>query len=562
MTDKTMPPNKNSLGSPPTAAVANAVARNNNNKKRGTRSNVAVDIPQRRGPGFEDENEFFRAAASPADVAAGEKPLMAIATGQTRSSQRATRQTARGKPRRSLPGQAKPETTANPAPVKASKAATRAMQAAREGRLSHISPSDLSTVSTAPPTPASVAAVNETTESPIVTQQDSFVDEDELTTTVTQHGNAAIQGSPEPLGMDEEPEDDDDELVPPPPPPPPPQVTAESQEEGQQFDEADGDFPMFDDDDDDDDNKEGEGFQLSDQNEQDDVGLPSEIDAEEKKSDDLNDIPSEDEQPKSALKTPKSALKTPRSDNRASDDDGDDDGEGLEEDKEGDGFNMVHDPETPESVREDRIRKEEQALEQKRKKKARKEPTTQDFSDEETPAKSTTSRRKKKHRVAFKASPEGYPVGPREYSTVPISDLKGSPDNSDLRRSRRVHQKPLAFWKNERPLYAPHNEDGLIGEAMGNMPVVSSYQTALPTPRKKKKVPEKTSKGKGKRGRPARVALDETPFDARKLKRKYDYLDGEECMVWDDGAKEVKEQSEYYCRVVCLTLWLFIFSIH
>ena len=533
-----MPPAKN-IGSP-TSAVANAV------RKRGGRSNVAIEIPKRRGGSdLDDENLYFRTAASPADAAAGEKPLVAIATGQTRSQLRSStrQQPTRGKPRRSLPGQGRAEAAETTAPVKTSKATTRVLQAAKEGRLSHISPSDLSTVSTAPPTPASVAAASASeTESPMVTQQHDdapAVEEEEHTTTVAQQGNDAdhhrgseaadIQGSPESLGIHVEPDDQDDELVPPPPPP----VTADSQEP---FHETEEDFPMFDNDDDDDDRHDS----------QDDVGLPSEIDAEEKKSDDLN-APSDDEQsPKSALKTPRSAKKHSRTPGNEDDGGIHDNGEHFDGDnEESDGFNMVHDPETPESVREDRVRKEEQELEQTRKRLAR----TDDLSDVETPAKSTKGRKKKKHRVAFKASPEGYPVGPRDYVTVPVSDLKNSPDKSNCRRSQRAHHKPLAFWKNERAIYAAHDVKGKVGEAMGNMPVVASYVNALPTPRKKKAVPK--GKAKGKKGRPStptssRVALDETPFDARKLKRKYNYIDGEEGLVWDDGAKDVKEGSEFF----------------
>ena len=522
-----MPPPKD-IGSP-TTAVANAV------RKHGTRSNVAVEIPKRRGgKDFEDENEFFRAAASPADVAAGEKmPLAAIATGQTTRSQLRSstrKQAARVQPRRSLPGQGKAEAEAS---VKPSKTTARILQAAKEGRLSHISPTDLSTVSTAPPTPASIAVASRLeTESPMVTQQQdennnntpATDDAEQTTTAVAEQGDgteaADIQGSPESLGIHVEPDDHDDELVPPPPPP----VTAESQEPS--FNEAEEDFPMFDNHDDGDDRHDS----------QDDVGLPSEIDAEERQSDDLN-APSDDE------RTPKSPLKTPKSAGKKHDSVEHFDGDN----EESDGFNMVHDPETPESVREDRVRKEQQALEQKRKKQAR-DAQTDDLSDVETPAKSTKGRKKKKHRVAFKASPEGYPVGPRDYVTVPVSDLKNSPDKSNCRRSQRAHHKPLAFWKNERAIYAAHNEKGSLGEAMGNMPVVASYVNALPTPRKKKAVPA-AKKTKGKNGRAStptssRVALDEAPFDARKLKRKYDYLDGEEAMIWDDGAKEVKEESE------------------
>eukprot|EP00804_Cyclotella_cryptica_P026065 CCRYP_013929-RA/>CCRYP_013929-RA protein AED:0.27 eAED:0.27 QI:0/-1/0/1/-1/1/1/0/322 len=72
-------------------------------------------------------------------------------------------------------------------------------------------------------------------------------------------------------------------------------------------------------------------------------------------------------------------------------------------------------------------------------------------------------------------------AGPSVLSTLdelPVVSPPASNDNRDakLRRSTRTKVKPLEFWNNERPIYGPHNEIGLLGEAMGNMPVVVGVQ--------------------------------------------------------------------------------------
>eukprot|EP00804_Cyclotella_cryptica_P024411 CCRYP_015871-RA/>CCRYP_015871-RA protein AED:0.25 eAED:0.25 QI:0/-1/0/1/-1/1/1/0/288 len=75
----------------------------------------------------------------------------------------------------------------------------------------------------------------------------------------------------------------------------------------------------------------------------------------------------------------------------------------------------------------------------------------------------------------------GKKAGPSVLSTLdklPVVSPPASNDNRDakLRRSTRTKVKPLEFWNNERPIYGPHNEIGLLGEAMGNMPVVVGVQ--------------------------------------------------------------------------------------
>ncbi|KAL7513972.1 hypothetical protein ACHAXN_012494 [Cyclotella atomus] len=46
------------------------------------------------------------------------------------------------------------------------------------------------------------------------------------------------------------------------------------------------------------------------------------------------------------------------------------------------------------------------------------------------------------------------------------------------RRSTRNRIAPLEFWRNERQVYGTHRESGMLGEAMGNMPVVIGVQRA------------------------------------------------------------------------------------
>ena len=81
-------------------------------------------------------------------------------------------------------------------------------------------------------------------------------------------------------------------------------------------------------------------------------------------------------------------------------------------------------------------------------------------------------------------------------------------EDPSLRRSRRARFVPLQFWKNEKLIYEAQNEEGILGMAMGDMPVVAFVQKAQPTPykevkrtapakKKKKKKDGKRKSGKG-----------------------------------------------------------------
>ena len=188
-----------------------------------------------------------------------------------------------------------------------------------------------------------------------------------------------------------------------------------------------------------------------------------------------------------------------------------------DDDKEGEGFAIVHDPETPESVRTERIQRER---ERKKKSKHKKKDVT---SVAQTSVQPKKPKRSKK--MVTYSSPLGYPAGNREYEFVPVSDLKDSPRDDGRRRSRRARTKPLAFWKNERPLYGAHNETGILGKAMGNMPVVTAFIAAQPTPYKKRKMhaitrkPNNSNEKKKTANHAGVVDVEDTPFDSRKLRK-------------------------------------------
>jgi centromere protein C len=238
---------------------------------------------------------------------------------------------------------------------------------------------------------------------------------------------------------------------------------------------------------------------------------------------------------------------------------------------EGPGFNMVHDPETPLTVREDRAKKEMEKVREERRKQ-RKEKGLESESDDnneddgDEDSKSTPGKKSKKHkknknrRVVF--SPKGIPIANRDYETVPITALiEGSPDEDGPRRSRRAKVSPLEFWRGEKMQFGAHNEHGYIGKALGDMPVVTGIQKALPTPYKKRKqVGRKkgANKSSGKNdSSDTTTSIAEVEFNSKKLRRKYKFHDGEEAYLWDDIAEETADQSKLI-RPASFLLLLFI----
>lgn len=231
---------------------------------------------------------------------------------------------------------------------------------------------------------------------------------------------------------------------------------------------------------------------------------------------------------------------------------------------EGPGFNMVHDPETPLTVREDRAKKEVARLREERRKKNREngiESESEDNKDDaeedsKTPEVKRSKKNKKKNNRRVVFSPKGIPTGNREYETVPIGALiEGSPDDDGPRRSRRAKFKPLQFWRGEKLQYGAHEERGYIGKAFGDMPIVTGVQKALPTPYKKRKQVTKKSaptKGSRKKNSDDDSAEDEE-YNSRKLRRKYKYNDGEEALLWHDILEENNDQSKICVLYVLLS---------
>jgi len=157
---------------------------------------------------------------------------------------------------------------------------------------------------------------------------------------------------------------------------------------------------------------------------------------------------------------------------------------------------------------------------------------------------------------------EGIPAANREYATVPVSDYKNSPSEdptsrtpggSSLRRSRRARFEPISWWKNERLVYGPQNEEGYLGEAMGDMPIVTHVNKALPTPykevKRERKPPAEAAAG-GKRGGKKRsgeeaiMRVEDMPqFDDKALRKKYKktFSEGESGSVWSETFEETTE---------------------
>ncbi len=223
----------------------------------------------------------------------------------------------------------------------------------------------------------------------------------------------------------------------------------------------------------------------------------------------------------------------------------------------GPGFNMVHDPETPLTVREQRAKKEMDKIREERRKKNREngidtESEDNDDDDEENNKsamlkKNKKSKKKDNRRVVF--SPKGIPIANRDYQTVPIGAyVEGSPDEGGPRRSRRAKFKPLEFWRGEKIQYGAHEEHGFIGKAFGDMPVVTGVQKALPTPYKKRKqVTKKSGGNKSSRKNDSSDAIEsvgDEEFDSKKLRRKYEIDDGEEAFLYDDINELNSDQSK------------------
>jgi len=259
--------------------------------------------------------------------------------------------------------------------------------------------------------------------------------------------------------------------------------------------------------------------------------------------------------------------------NDIDDDDDDDKDEGV-------GFQLLPDDDNDVNDDDDDVKttpedEEDVANAAKKKKKdksknKKKETSAADVVTPDDGKKNGKNKKKRKKRVTYAdrvnnfstptGKSHGYPAGNRDYQLIPVSDYKENDDDDDnnnngVRRSKRTKFAPLAYWKNERLAYEAHDEEGTLGEAMGDMPVVAGAIQALPTPYKERKaVPPKKNKSKKRRGKKGANGDDDSyddstyaereiePFDTKKLRSKYDYIDDEKAVAWDESNEESVER--------------------
>lgn len=156
--------------------------------------------------------------------------------------------------------------------------------------------------------------------------------------------------------------------------------------------------------------------------------------------------------------------------------------------------------------------------------------------------------------VSAKPSAKSAASGAMDALENSLEEEPKTPGGSNLRRSRRARFKPLQFLKNKKLLYEAQNEQGMLGEAMGDMSVVAGVMHALPTPYKevKRKETENNHNKKGKkRGRGGSDEEDsdgdtkrtKSPFDDKVLRKKYRIHNGESgsvCSETLESATDIK----------------------
>lgn len=177
-----------------------------------------------------------------------------------------------------------------------------------------------------------------------------------------------------------------------------------------------------------------------------------------------------------------------------------------------------------------------------------------DDSEDQTKTPATKKRKPKKKINPFASSfsPKGIPL-PRSYTSIPVSDCKeDSPEDKNLRRSKRARTSPLEFWRGEKPVYGANSfSDDYDG--VRNMPVVVGFTKADPTPYKKRKVPATVPKKKaGKNGTKEVVAyVEDEPFDTSRLRSKLKINDGKIAQLWDERYQDTRSISTYYFVDCC-----------
>jgi centromere protein C len=322
--------------------------------------------------------------------------------------------------------------------------------------------------------------------------------------------NSPIAANDADVGYDDY--DDDDDLIPPPPPESPQHDDVEEELHTQPVDENDVDFPNTVDNDDDHD--------IDDDDNDDDDGAGFEIN---------NNDHDKDDEPDASNDT-------------------------LEEKR------------RRKEKRMEKLALKKRSQSYKKDNKKSKQASHLD-SDGEEVVKPKSKTKKKINPYSTHFSPKGVP-GPRTYTQIPLSDLKpDTPEDTHIRRSKRVRMPPLEYWRGEKPIFGG-NDFGDEFDGVKNMPVVVGIAKPDPTPYKKRKVvpavsdPKKKKSEDKRRGYddndgPAMIAIDE-PFDSTSLRQKLPVNDGKVAHLWDERYQEARGISTFHaigcCFVVCETL--------
>jgi len=487
-----------------TTVAANSNTRaTRSNTSRGRRTGVDVSGVRKDDSGMDNLDSYFAGARS------AEK-------GDEKKTEAADGMTARGGGGGEAPAKkdtrqirfSLPDAAAGTGSDRASGvgAATRKL-ITRHGRGS-ISPGDLSSVATADSIP-------EDTPSPAVpaaaVDDDNTNGEDEAVARQKSRKSTPITPKVGDSAFDDDEDDDGGDLLPPPPP------SEEVREEQPMDDHDDDDFPIGQDDDDDiDDDKEGDGYLLTQEEVDDEMETPASAKKKGKRT-----------------KSSKKVIE--------------------ESDEESD---------SPEPAKKSK-KKQKKTTRKGKKSKAESESESSDEEITPPPKKQTKKKKKAPYKMAH-FTPKGVQAGPREYTSVPISDFKKSPASEEkgLRRSRRAHHKPLEWWKNESYVWGP--EEAFADEdkydSLANMPVPKAINRAEPTPYKPRKVVSNNKKkpvkgGKRKKGGGGDsdderyLPASTKPFDTKKLRKKYKFEDGEEVYLWDDCIHEASDMSKLCCPI-------------
>jgi hypothetical protein len=188
-----------------------------------------------------------------------------------------------------------------------------------------------------------------------------------------------------------------------------------------------------------------------------------------------------------------------------------------------------------------------------RKKSKRKESIDSEESGSKMiPPKKKSRGRLKKVKISAPSGGPGYQSGPREYRTIPAEEFEEDDDGPEgVRRARRRKFRPLLFWKNEKIVYEPNHEEGVLAEIFGDMPMVAGVQQAQPTPYKKRTVtPKSDSDDDNESGRKAANKSnkgngEDKLFDSNKLRKKFDIDDGDTAPIWWDSESVTLEKSKF-----------------